>query len=124
MEALEFRKSVSELRAIWALGNEYVDRAQPWRTIEHERERAAVVIRTGLNLVRLFAILSRPLIPTTSDVLLAALGVDGTKARWPAEAKGALGALPAGRPIEVPPRLFEKVADEQVMAWKAAFGGE
>ena len=124
MEALEFRKSISELRAIWALGNEYVDRAQPWRAIKHDRGRAAVAIRTGLNLVRLFAILSRPLIPATSDVLLAALGVDGTKICWPAEAKGELGALPAGRPIEVPPRRFEKVADEQVMAWKAAFGGD
>jgi len=124
MAALEFRKSAAELRAIWALGNEYVDRAQPWHAIQHEPERAAVAVRTGLNLVRLFAILSRPLIPATSDLLLAALGLDGAEVRWPTAAGDELRALDPGRPIAVPARLFDKVSDEQVTAWKAAFGGD
>src|SRR5690606_15965526 len=47
MEALEIRKSAQELRARWVLGNEYLQEAAPWTAIKTDRDRAAVVVRTG-----------------------------------------------------------------------------
>jgi len=63
MQAVELRKSTQALRALWVLGNEYLQEAAPWTAIKTDPERAAVVVRTALNLVDLFARVSAPVIP-------------------------------------------------------------
>src|SRR3954468_14034687 len=63
LDQAEFRKSMSELRAIWVAGNEYMTRAAPWTHIKTDRARAAVGVRMGLNLVHLFAHLTWPVMP-------------------------------------------------------------
>ena len=40
MEAMEFRKALAELRAIWVAGNEYLTRAAPWTHIKTDRANA------------------------------------------------------------------------------------
>ena len=44
-------------------GNEYLQEAAPWSTIKEDPEQAAMQIRLGLNLIRLYAVLSQPFIP-------------------------------------------------------------
>ena len=56
LAATEYRKGLTELRAIWVAGNEYLTRAAPWSAIKSDRARAAAGVRMGLNLVHLFAI--------------------------------------------------------------------
>ena len=51
LEEAEFRKAMGELRAIWVAGNEYMTRAAPWTHIKTDRDKAAVGVRMGLNLV-------------------------------------------------------------------------
>ena len=63
MEAIEIRKSAQALRSIWVLGNEYLTEAAPWTALKTDRDRAAVIVRTGLNFVALFARLIGPFIP-------------------------------------------------------------
>ena len=75
MEAIELRKAAQELRAIWVAGNEYLQSAAPWTAIKTDRERAAAITRFSLNLIRLYAVLSRPFVPDASDAMLAALGL-------------------------------------------------
>ena len=58
-EAIEVRKSAQALRALWVLGNEYLQEAAPWTAIKTDPERAAVIVRTALNLVALFARVAR-----------------------------------------------------------------
>ncbi len=65
-EAIEFRKALGELRAIWVAGNEYITRAAPWTHIKTDRAKAAVGVRMGLNLVHLFGHLAWPVIPTAA----------------------------------------------------------
>jgi methionyl-tRNA synthetase len=64
MDAIEVRKSAEALRALWVLGNEYLQSAAPWSTHKTDPDTAAMQTRLGLNLVRLYAVLSRPLSPT------------------------------------------------------------
>ena len=66
LEAIEVRKGAQALRALWVLGNEYLQEAAPWTAIKTDRDRAAVVVRTGLNLAALFAAVSRPFLPFTA----------------------------------------------------------
>ena len=86
-----------------------------------DRGQAAVSVRMGLNLVALFARVSRPFIPFTCEVVANAVG-EGPDASWPDPA-AALDLLPPGREVKAPEVLFRKIEAEQVEAWRARFGG-
>jgi methionyl-tRNA synthetase len=123
MEAIELRKSAQALRALWVLGNEYLTEAAPWTAIKTDRDRAAVVVRTGLNLVALFAAVSQPFIPFTAAIVAEAVG-EASPASWPApDGEAALNLLPPGRDVRAPAVLFRKIEDAQVAEWTAHFGG-
>ncbi|MFW8634451.1 methionine--tRNA ligase [Cribrihabitans pelagius] len=121
MEAMEVRKSAQELRAIWVAGNEYLQAAAPWSVFKEDPERAAAQVRLGLNLIRLYAVLSAPFIPHAADRLMAALG-SGDRS-WPEDVAAALDALPAGHGFTVPEVLFAKITDEQREDWQSRFSG-
>ncbi|WP_082023079.1 methionine--tRNA ligase [Leisingera sp. ANG-S5] len=121
MEAMEVRKSAQELRAIWVAGNEYLQSAAPWSVFKEDPERAAAQVRLGLNLIRLYAVLSAPFIPHASDTLMAALNSDDRS--WPEDVAAALSALPAGHGFTVPEVLFAKITDEQSEEWQERFSG-
>ncbi|HEV2362668.1 MAG TPA: methionine--tRNA ligase [Caulobacteraceae bacterium] len=123
-EAIEARKSAQALRALWVLGNEYLQEAAPWSVIRSDRDRAAAIVRTALNLAALMARVSAPVIPFACETVLLALGETWPPA-WPSEgAKAELARLPPGRKVAVPPVLFRKIEDAEVTAWKDRFGGE
>jgi methionyl-tRNA synthetase len=121
MDAIELRKAAQELRAIWVVGNEYLQAAAPWTAIKADRDRAAAITRFSLNLIRLHAALSRPFLPDASDAMLAALGLDA--ADWPEDVGAALGALAPGHRFAVPEVLFAKIDDARAAALAARFAG-
>jgi len=124
MEGMEFRKALSELRAIWVACNEYVTRAAPWTAIKTDPAKAAVSVRMGLNLARLCAHLSWPVIPGAAARIYEALEPapaiipfpDGKIAEFFAE-------LVVGAPVTVPELLFAKIEDEKIKEWEQRFGG-
>jgi len=121
MEAMEVRKAANELRAIWVLGNEYLQSAAPWSSFKTDPEKAAMQVRLGLNLIRLYAVLSQPFIPFAADAMLAAMR---TEARdWPDDVSAALDTLPAGHAFDVPEVLFAKITDDQRDEWQERFKG-
>ncbi len=125
LEALQYRKAMRQLRALWVLGNDYFQRSEPWAVIKQDPDRAAMILRTAIQLVRLFALLSWPVIPHRAEHLLHALGQapEGVP-DWPASAAEALRALAPGHPFEVPEVLFQKLTDQQVEEWAERFAGE
>ena len=122
MEAIELRRAAAELRAIWVAGNEYLQHAAPWTAFKTDPDAAAVTIRAALNLIRLYAVLSRPFIPDASDAMLSALGLDPTEA-WPEDAMTALATLPAGHAFTVPENSFAKISDDFRAELEARFAG-
>ena len=124
MEAMDFRKALGELRAIWVSGNEYLTRAAPWTMIKTDRDRAAAGVRMGLNLVHLFGHLSWPIIPDAARTIHNAVMEAPDIIPWPDEPMAEfLDGLEQGAPIQQPPVLFAKITDEQIAAWEARFGG-
>jgi methionyl-tRNA synthetase len=121
MEAIELRKAAQELRAIWVVGNEYLQAAAPWTAIKTDPARAAAITRFALNLIRLYAVLSAPFLPGASAAMLQALNLE--TADWPADIEKALGALPAGHPFTVPEVLFAKLDDTRRAELEARFAG-
>ena len=121
MDHTEVRKSAAELRAIWVLGNEYLQSAAPWSTFKTDPEKAAMQVRLGLNLIRLYAVLSSPFIPFSAEAMLAAMQSDDRS--WPDDVRAAMQALPAGHAFTVPEVLFAKITDEQRDDWQDRFKG-
>jgi methionyl-tRNA synthetase len=123
MEAIEIRKSAQALRSIWVLGNEYLTEAAPWTAFKTDRDRAAIIVRTGLNLVALFARLIGPFIPFTAEIVAKAVG-EREPGVWPsADGRTELSRLEPGRPVKAPDVLFKKIEDAQVAEWIDRFGG-
>ncbi|MBC7165059.1 MAG: methionine--tRNA ligase [Roseovarius sp.] len=121
MEAMEVRKSAAELRAIWVLGNEYLQEAAPWSTVKTDPARAAMQIRLALNLIRLYAVLSSPFIPDAASAILGAMRTRGDG--WPEDVAAALEVLKPGHAFDVPEVLFTKITDEAREDWQARFAG-
>ncbi len=122
-EAIEIRKTAQALRALWVVGNEYLQQAAPWTAIKTDPERAAVVVRTAINLAALFARVSAPIIPFTAEKIALALG-EPYPPTWPSmNARTELTRLEAGRALTTPEVLFRKIEDAEVAEWTARFGG-
>ena len=123
LEAMEMRKAAQALRALWVLGNEYLTEAAPWTAIKTDPARAAVIVRTGINLVGLFARVSAPFIPFAAQTVASAVG-DPWPGAWPgADGARELARIEPGRAVKAPEVLFRKLEDEQVAEWAVRFAG-
>jgi methionyl-tRNA synthetase len=121
MDAIDVRKAAAELRAIWVAGNEYLQSAAPWTTFKEDPETAAAQVRLGLNLIRLYAVLSAPFIPSTAARMMEAMQTSDNT--WPSDVAEALSHLIAGHEFSVPDVLFAKITDEQREEWQDRFAG-
>jgi methionyl-tRNA synthetase len=121
MQAMEVRKAAAELRAIWVIGNEYLQAAAPWSVVKTDPDQAQAIIRLALNLIRVYAILSAPFIPDAAATMMRAMGSDDWS--WPHETSVAMRTLTPGHRFNVPENLFRKITDEERADWQARFSG-
>ena len=125
METLQFRKAAQSLRALWSAGNSYLEEKAPWLEIKTSPEGAALTLRTAMNLIHLYAVVSEPFIPASAASMRSAFALPADDAPWvTADEARALAAVPAGTPFTVPPVLFAKVTDEDLESYVARFGGD
>lgn len=120
--ALEFRAAAAATRAIWDRANAYVQHAAPWAAIKSDSVRAAVVTRTGLNLVAVCAILAWSVVPHLAERVLHAFGRDDAVPRWP---NGPLASLldgDASTPVARLGPLVEKITPEKANHLVTRFG--
>ncbi|OCX65957.1 methionine--tRNA ligase [Thioclava sp. SK-1] len=122
MEAKEVRKAAAELRAIWVAGNEYLQSSAPWTVFKTDPVQAGAIARLALNLVRVYAVLSAPFIPTAAKAMLD--GMQTSDDTWPSDMEAALNALPQGHAFVVPEVLFRKITDDERDEWQARFAGK
>ncbi|TLQ47304.1 methionine--tRNA ligase [Streptomyces marianii] len=124
MEALQFRKAAAALRALWSAGNSYLEEKAPWLEIKTDPGGAALTLRTAMNLIHLYAVVSEPFIPSTAAAMRGAFALEGDTATWvTAEQAKALDAVPAGTAFIVPPVLFAKITEEDLESYRDRFGG-
>jgi methionyl-tRNA synthetase len=120
MADMEIRKAASELRAIWTLGNEYLQEQAPWSVFKTDEATAAMQIRFALNLIPFYAALSEPFIPDAADALADAMN---TPLAWPNSAAEALNLLAPGHAFTVPEITFAKITDDARDEMQAKFAG-
>ena len=86
-----------------------------------DHDRAAVGVRTGLNLVALFARLAAPILPFSAEKIAASVG--SADLSWPHADKDLLNVLFPGQAVAAQGVLFAKIEDAQVAEWSERFGG-
>lgn len=124
LEALQYRKAANALRALWSAGNAYLVEKEPWKQVKVDPEAAAVSLRTAMNLIHLYAVVSEPFIPQTAATLRGVFALADDTATWVSpEAATSLDAVPAGTAFTVPPVLFAKISDDDLDAYRERFGG-
>ncbi|MFF5449230.1 methionine--tRNA ligase [Streptomyces sp. NPDC012888] len=124
MEGLQFRKAAAALRALWSAGNSYLEEKAPWLEIKTDQEGAALTLRTAMNLIHLYSVVSEPFIPASARAMRSAFTLADDNAAWITQERAkALDAVPAGTPFTVPPVLFAKITEEDLEAYRERFGG-
>ena len=82
MTKIEIRKATSHLRKIWSIGNEYLQRTQPWMVTKTNEAKAAKIVRFGFNLMLFFSDISEPFIPETTIKIKKCLGRSLDQVQW------------------------------------------
>src|SRR5690606_30007149 len=96
----------------------------PWTVVKTDPEAAAQSLRIAINLIRIFAVLSAPVIPDTAGKMAAALGLTLSPTDWiERDLETELQVLKPGHPFIIPEVLFRKISDEEVAIWESRFGG-
>ncbi|GGZ56867.1 methionine--tRNA ligase [Streptomyces subrutilus] len=124
METLQYRKAAAALRALWSAGNSYLEEKAPWLEIKTDPEGAALTLRTAMNLIHLYSVVSEPFIPASAAAMRSAFALADDTASWvtPEQARS-LDAVPAGTPFTVPPVLFAKITEDDLESYRERFGG-
>lgn len=121
MELMEFRKAMAELRAIWVEGNNYISVTEPWTVIKTDEQRAKVILRNCINLIRIFAILSAPIMPNVAQKMLDKLGQKLISLKN-FDIEKEMSALKGGESFEVGDMLFERISDDKLNELKEKYG--
>ena len=104
---LTFRGVVRANRTLLRIANRYVDERAPWQLIATDPDRAAAVLRTSAEHLRVVAASIAPIVPHTSDRIFAFLGDPDPTSRDPSALIDAPGL--AGREIVPTEPLFARV---------------
>lgn len=125
MNEMEFRKAIAELRAIWVEGNNYISVTEPWVVIKENQVRAETILRVCLNLIRVFAILSAPLLPNTAEKMLNkfSINLSDMSSLKGFDIEKEINALEVGYAFEVGEALFERITPEKVEELQQRYGG-
>ncbi len=110
LDQYKFRDALVLAMEIARIGNKYLAEAEPWKIIKENPAKAGTVLNYAVQLVAQVSIALEPFIPFTSQKLRTALGLayfDWTQI-------GNFDCIPAGRKLENPGLLFEKIEDSVI----------
>ena len=117
---VEIRRSADRVREIWNIANAYVANQKPWSLFNSDPERASVVTRKALGLVRLSALVAEPFIPSSTRKVLSLLGT-----RTNPCFNGIEDALqiPADIIVERHDPIFAKISQDWIETQRHTFSG-
>ena len=121
MDGLEFRKAMGTLREIWVSGNNYIAKTEPWKVVKADQTYGATILGTALNMIRLFANLTAPVMPEAASRMAALVGAEKVPV-WPtAKMETYLKELPTGVAFTPSDPLFQKILPERVEELKVKY---
>ena len=114
MDGLEFRKAMATLREMFVQGNNYIAKTEPWKVAKVNQAYAGTILYTALNLIRLYARLITPLMPTTAQRMNSILNLPADPVWVPVQMNQELAVLKVGDKINPAEPLFQKISPERI----------
>ncbi len=113
LDACEFRAAIVALRSLYAIGNEYMTKREPWALVKNgDTVQAAAVLNECFQLIDLYARVSAPFIPAAAEKILKVF--DGSNdLSWPRTYEHRIAD---GAAFTVPENLFTRIDDDTVKA--------
>lgn len=111
LDACEFRASIAALRGLYAIGNEYMTRMEPWALVKNgDMTTAGAVLNECFQLIDLFARVSAPVIPETATKMQNIFNPTHDLS-WPTEYEH---RIKDGDEFTVPENLFNRIDDDKI----------
>ena len=124
LSQLEYRKAMSVLREIWVTGNNYLTQTEPWKVVKTDTDYAGTILNTALNLIRLYAHLSAPIMPQTAQKMIDIFEYPDNLA-WPdAPMSVYLTKMPTGTSFQLIQPLFQKILPDRTAELKMRYKEE
>ena len=118
-QALERADERDAIRAIFELsdiGNKAFQDGEPWKVRKEDPEKAAVLLRTLLHLIRDLAVMITPYMPSTGRRILSCLSAED--ADWKS-----VGSFEGEVKVGEPELLFQKLEDERIKELRERYSG-
>ena len=112
LEQFKFREALKEAMNLARIGNKYITECEPWKVWKKDPKRVETILNICLQLTANLSIAFDPFMPFSSEKLRKMLCMENF--RW--EQLGSTDILPAGRKLQEPELLFEKIEDEAIQA--------
>jgi len=110
LDQFRFREAVKEAMNLARLGNKYLADTEPWKLIKTDAERVKTIMNIALQISANLAVLMEPFLPFTADKMRKMMNLDNLT--W--EDCGKLDLIEAGKLINKPELLFEKIEDATI----------
>lgn len=113
LDACEFRSAIAALRGLYAIGNEYMTKMEPWALVKNgDTDGAGRVLNECFQMIDLFARVSAPIIPNAA-AKMQAIFANTKDLSWPTEYEH---RITDGEGFTVPENLFNRIDDEMIVA--------
>ena len=119
---IEIRKASQELRNMWVVGNEYLQKAQPWSILKKDETKAKMIIRFSFHLINLYSLISEPFIPDSCHKIREHFGLP-KKTEWPEVLKKNFDNLTDENDMKFPNILFPKITDSEKENYQEKYSG-
>jgi len=113
LEKFEFRNALNALMNLARFGNQFLQTAEPWKTIKTDPAKTAETLFIGAQISVALAQLSEPFMPFSSEKLLKMFAVE--KVNW-SEIESNAVQIEAGHRINEASLLFSKIEDDVIEA--------
>ncbi len=111
LDACEFRAAIVALRSLYAIGNEYMTKMEPWTLVKNgDTDGAAAVLNECFQLIDLYARVSAPFIPDAANKIQNVFATSHDLS-WPTTYEHRVSD---GEAFTVPENLFNRIDDATV----------
>ncbi len=111
LDACEFRAAIAALRGLYAIGNEYMTKHEPWTLVKNgDTDGAGAALNECFQLIDLYARVSAPFIPTASEKMQNVFA-DKHDLSWSTTFER---RIKDGAEFVVPENLFNRIDEETV----------
>ncbi|MBR1380451.1 MAG: methionine--tRNA ligase [Alphaproteobacteria bacterium] len=118
LDSCEFRAAIVALRSLYAIGNEYMTEMAPWALVKDgDMNAAGAVLNECFQLIDLYARVSAPFIPNTSEKMCDIFG-GAHDLTWPEKY---VRRIADNETFVVPENLFTRIDDETVKSLTERF---